>query len=93
MRVSFNSSGFYPQNFKGSGMLASQKAYDRKQKLMLIGDLGLSLSVGVAAGFAAAGIMRYKKMSNIFVNSLELGSIFSYLTYMGTLIATPFREK
>ena len=56
-------------------------------------SMGMSVGVGVAMGSMAAGIMSYKRLPSVFANSLEIGSIFSYLTYMGTLIATPFRVK
>ena len=59
----------------------------------MFGDFKLSLGVGVTLGGIAAGIIRYKKIPNVFANSLEIGSVCSYLTYMGTLIATPFRVK
>ena len=93
VRVSFYTFNFSPLSFKRRTNSNSQSAFSKKQKNMLIGDLGMSVGVGVAMGSMAAGILKYKRIPSVFANSLEIGSIFSYLTYMGTLIATPFRVK
>ena len=87
MRVSFGSVN-NSISFKckyGSKLNSSNK------KRTMFGDLGFSLGVGVTMGGLAAGVMRYKRLPNIFVNSFDFGSVFSYLTYMSTLIAKPFR--
>ena len=58
----------------------------------MFGDIGVSIGTGAIMGGIVALIMHYKKLPNILANSFNFGSIFGYLTYMGTLIATPFRE-
>ena len=93
MRVAFCTFGSNPKSFKSNSVSELQRDYLKKQRKLLFEDLSLSIGVGVVAGATAAGIMRYRKLPNVFVNSLEIGSVFSYLTYMGTLIATPFRVK
>ena len=92
MKVSFYPVYSPSTNFK-QRMNRHGQHNNTKPKKVLFGDIGLSLGIGVAMGTVAAGIMRHKKLPNIFSNSFEIGSVFGYLTYMGTLISTPFRGK
>ena len=91
VRVTFCTVSSSPLNFKKR--LENKPDFVKKQRRMMFGDLGLSLGVGAAVSGIAAGIIRYKRIPNVFANSIEIGSVCSYLTYMGTLIATPFRVK
>ena len=91
VRVTFCAVSSVPQNFKKN--YKNKSEFAQKHKKMFFGDLGLSLGVGIAMSGLAAGIISYKRIPNVFANSLEIGSVCSYLTYMGTLIATPFRVK
>ena len=92
MRVSFCTVSFSPQNFRKNTNADRKLNVDKNLPKTMLGDLGMSIGVGVVTGGIVAEIMRYKKLPNIFSNSFNFGSIFAYLTYMGTLIATPFRE-
>ena len=91
MRIAFCAVSYVPHNFKNK--LNNKSEFAQKQRKMMFGNLGLSLGVGVAMSGIAAGIIRYKRIPNVFTNSLEIGSVCSYLTYMGALITTPFRVK
>ena len=93
MKVSFEKTYYNyanPLNKNKNFGKISQRHYAETK---LLGDLGLSVGVGVATGIVAAGILTKKKAPNVFINSLSLGAVFSYITYIGTLLATPFRLK
>ena len=56
-------------------------------------DFCLSAGVGITAGLISAGILSKKKVPNAFINALGLGIVFSYITYIATLLSAPFRLK
>ena len=91
VRVTFCAVSSVPQNFKNS--FGSKSEFTKTQRKMVFHDLGLSLGVGLTVSSLAAGVIRYKRIPNVIANSLEIGSVCSYLAYMGTLISTPFRAK
>ena len=94
MKVSF---GQPYNNFKyaasRNSVLVKCSGKKKIENAKILGDLGLSLGIGVAAGCISAGILSRKKLPNVFVNSLGVGTMVSYITYIGTLLAIPFRLK
>ena len=91
MKISCVQPCLYPENkslsFKNT---ISERRLERRQQLK---DIGISIGVGVAAGLITAGVLYKKKAPYAFINSLEIGAVFSYITYIVTLLTAPFRLK
>ena len=93
MKVSFEKTYYSCANPLQKNNTFGKMSQRKYAETKMLGDLSLSVGVGVAAGIVAAGILSKKKAPNVFINSLSLGAVFSYITYIGTLLATPFRLK